>query len=102
MHDNMDIFSNLDTRTLVYCGHEYTLSNLKFLMAINPTAVENYYQRALEMRNRGIPTVPTTIGAELEYNLFMRCRLSETQRLVQCDCAISTMRTLREAKNSFK
>jgi hypothetical protein len=53
-------------------------------------------------RGLGIPTVPTTIGRELEYNLFMKCRESRTQELLKCRNAEETMGTLRKKKNDFK
>jgi hydroxyacylglutathione hydrolase len=60
--------------TLVYCAHEYTLSNLRFAAALEP---EN---RALQMRIahdsllRGthLPTIPSTIAIEKATNPFLR------------------------------
>ena len=61
-----------DTR--VYCGHEYTVSNLKFAAAAEPDnpAVEERRLRAEAARARGEPTVPFTVADELATNPFVR------------------------------
>ena len=60
--------------TAVYCAHEYTLANARFAVTVDP---ENDALRArlLETeraRDAGMPTVPTTVGRELETNPFCR------------------------------
>ncbi len=60
--------------TIVYCGHEYTLSNAKFALTIDPTN-EALVVRAMEiegLRARNLPTLPTTIGLEKATNPFLR------------------------------
>lgn len=61
-----------DTR--VYCGHEYTVSNLKFAAAAEPDnpAVEERRRLAEAARERGEPTVPFTVADELASNPFVR------------------------------
>lgn len=74
MWDAMEKFAALPPKTQVYCAHEYTLSNGKFALAIdgdNPDLLA-YIKRAKALRDRDQPTVPTTIGAELKANPFMR------------------------------
>ena len=36
MHDSLNKFKTLPDETLVFCAHEYTESNLKFALTINP------------------------------------------------------------------
>jgi hydroxyacylglutathione hydrolase len=60
--------------TVVYCGHEYTLSNARFALTIEPEN-EALQKRAKEVeaaRARGEPTVPTRIDLELATNPFLR------------------------------
>jgi hydroxyacylglutathione hydrolase len=52
-------------------------------------------------RKAGLPTVPSTIGAELQHNVFMRCELPAVQNLVSSPDAVSTIRELRARKDSF-
>jgi hydroxyacylglutathione hydrolase len=60
--------------TLVYCAHEYTVSNLRFAAAADPDcrAVAERLKEALRMRELGERTVPTTIGIERATNPFLR------------------------------
>ena len=61
-----------DTR--VYCGHEYTLANIRFAMTIEPgnAALEARAEQAKQQIAAGKPTIPTTIGEEKQANPFLR------------------------------
>jgi hydroxyacylglutathione hydrolase len=64
----------LPDATYVYCGHEYTLSNARFALTVDPDNAD-LRKRAAEieaMRARGEPTIPTTIGLEKATNPFLR------------------------------
>ncbi len=64
----------LPPQTQFFCAHEYTLNNLRFAVAVEPNnralaqrvAVEN------KKRQRGVPTLPSTIGLEIATNPFLR------------------------------
>jgi hydroxyacylglutathione hydrolase len=101
MLSNMDTFSSLPDTTRVYCGHEYTLSNIQFIHSIDPLSCHEYYENAKDKRKRNIPTIPTTIEDEKKYNIFMRCREKHIQNLLQCSDSVETMNKLRNMKNSF-
>jgi hydroxyacylglutathione hydrolase len=64
----------LPSETAVYCGHEYTQSNARFALAINPDnqALVERARKVDELRSRGAPTLPTTIGLERRTNPFLR------------------------------
>lgn len=66
-----------DTR--VYCGHEYTLANLRFARTVEPenASLDAAEGRARAARDRGAPTVPTTIADERATNPFVRARSAE-------------------------
>jgi len=107
---NMDLLTSLPPSTHVYCGHEYTLTNIEFLRSVAPRtnntqlqkAIKTYHSRAVALRKEKLPTVPSTIGDELAYNLFAKCRELDVQRAVDCiEDPIGTMRALRELKNNF-
>jgi hydroxyacylglutathione hydrolase len=61
--------------TLVYCAHEYTVSNLKFALAVEPDnpAARQYLEECLARRGRDEATVPSTIRRERNVNPFLRC-----------------------------
>ena len=64
----------LPRETRVYCAHEYTMSNIRFAEAVEPgnAALAARKARDAARRGRGEPTVPSTIGEELETNPFLR------------------------------
>jgi hydroxyacylglutathione hydrolase len=61
-----------DTR--VYCGHEYTLANIRFAQTIEPgnAALAARAAQAQKQIAAGQPTIPTTIGEEKAANVFLR------------------------------
>jgi hydroxyacylglutathione hydrolase len=65
----------LPDATRVYCGHEYTLANIKFARAVEPgnEALAAREQRAQALRAAGKPTLPSTLGEERATNPFLRC-----------------------------
>ena len=74
MHASLKRLGRLPDATLVYCAHEYTLSNARFAAAAEPDnpAVVARLAAVEELRARREPTVPTTIGAEHATNPFLR------------------------------
>ena len=64
----------LPAETVVYCGHEYTLSNARFALTVDPTnsALKDRAKEIEALRADGKPTLPTTIGRELSTNPFLR------------------------------
>lgn len=74
MQDSLARLAALPGGTRVYCAHEYTLANLSFAEAVEPesAALQSRIAEAKTLRNRGIPTVPSTIDLERETNPFLR------------------------------
>jgi len=66
----------LPDQTKVYCGHEYTLANMQFAKAVEPAnaALRAREKRDQALRDRGLPTLPSTLGDEKATNPFLRCR----------------------------
>src|SRR5690606_23496769 len=60
--------------TKFFCGHEYTLANIKFALTIEPdnAALKARAKEAEQLRADGKPTIPATIGAEKAENCFLR------------------------------
>lgn len=75
MHSSLARLGALPSETRVYCAHEYTLSNLRFARAVEPgnTELQQRDGAAQALRERGEPTVPSTLGLELATNPFLRC-----------------------------
>lgn len=79
MSESLSKFAALPKNTLVYCTHEYTLSNIRFALAVEPNNLNliSWAERAKSLREQNLPTLPTTIGQELQVNPFMRCDQAE-------------------------
>lgn len=61
----------LPDETVVYNGHEYTASNLKFSKSVEPDSVGTKRLEELVKNNKST-TGKSTIGDEKEWNVFMR------------------------------
>ena len=64
----------LPPETRVYCAHEYTQSNVRFAVTVDPTntALRRREAEVSALRAEGKPTVPSTIGEERAANPFLR------------------------------
>jgi len=71
---NMRKLEVLGDETRIYCAHEYTMSNGRFALTVEPekAAIVSPMAEVTAMRERGEPTVPTTIALERATNPFMR------------------------------
>ena len=84
MHNSLSILKKLPLNTKVYCGHEYTQSNLEFAKNIEPLnqTLISRYNDVLELRKQGLPTLPSTIALEKETNPFLRVEIKELQKII--------------------
>lgn len=110
MSASLDKLAALPDDTLVYCAHEYTLSNLRFASAAEPgnAAVAARTATDSAMRERGLATIPTSIGVEKATNPFLRYRepaiaanLVSLGKLSAGADAVAAFAALREWKNTF-
>ncbi|MDJ0929156.1 MAG: hydroxyacylglutathione hydrolase [Gammaproteobacteria bacterium] len=64
----------LPDETLIYCAHEYTQGNARFALTVEPDNpdLQARARQIDELRDRGEPTVPSTMGAEKAANPFLR------------------------------
>lgn len=74
----------LPPETLVCSGHEYTETNARFALTIEPDNPELLAraERVRAARARGAPTVPSTLAEELATNPFLRARLPEVKAAI--------------------
>ena len=98
----------LPDATRVYCGHEYTQSNLRFAASIEPgsRAIEAASADVAARRQRGEPTVPGTLGQERVLNPFLRWDVPEVvaaahARGARSDAPGDVFGALRKAKDTF-
>lgn len=76
MQNALDKLGALPPDTRVYCGHEYTLDNCRFALAVEPdnAALAARAEEARRLRSTGAMTLPARLGDELAVNPFLRCR----------------------------
>ncbi|KAK9841253.1 hypothetical protein WJX74_002618 [Apatococcus lobatus] len=95
--------SKLPEETAVYCGHEYTVSNLKFGAHADKEnkAVHQKLAWAEQQRSKGLSTIPSTIGDEQKFNPFLRCQTAGLQAFTGKQDPIDVIGATRKAKDSF-
>jgi hydroxyacylglutathione hydrolase len=98
---------NLPDDTIVYCAHEYTQSNAKFALSVEPSNPHLQSQAAAvnDKRSRNEPTVPTLLGDEKKANPFLRIDISDEIRrnvgVTPDDTPAQAFGKLRKAKDRF-
>lgn len=109
MHASLDALAALPGDTRVCCAHEYTLSNLAFATAVEPSNAElaAHRERCMQLRARGEPTLPSTIKTERAINPFLRAReaaviASARRRGAANDSPVEVFAALREWKNNYR
>lgn len=104
MHESLnEKLAKLPAETRVYCGHEYTLSNTRFALTVEPenAALARLADRAREAKEKGEPTVPSTIAEELAYNPFMRVAVPAIAARYGRGHLADVLGALRKAKDDF-
>jgi hydroxyacylglutathione hydrolase len=73
MFDSLRKLAALPPDTLVCCGHEYTESNARFALAVDPDnkALHDFVGKVEQLRAAGQPSVPSLLGDELKANPFL-------------------------------
>lgn len=107
---SLNKLASLPEETQVFCAHEYTLSNLRFAHEVEPDneILATRIQDEQAKRERGLPTIPSTIGLERQTNPFLRSasptiieKLITSQKVSSRE-PISIFAALREWKNSYR
>lgn len=109
LHNSLNKIKKLPINTLVYCAHEYTLSNLRFAQTVEPNNRQILQRRLIDeqKRQRGESTVPATLALELETNPFLRCDKETVQRAARAfsgqalDSEAEVFRIVRYWKDTF-
>ena len=87
----------------LYCGHEYTASNIKFALTIEPdnAALKARAEQVTKLRAANQPTIPVTLGNEKQANVFLRADEPSVAASVRMKgaSAAEIFGELRERKN---
>jgi hydroxyacylglutathione hydrolase len=107
---SLESLMQLPDSTEIFCAHEYTLSNIRFAKTVdmdNSTLTEREAAEKSK-RQRGLPTLPSTLALEKATNPFLRC---QEKALVQAAerylkhpprNTVETFAAIREMKNHFQ
>lgn len=106
---SLDKLSSLPAATKVYCGHEYTVANLKFARYLLPqhSVLIEYEKWAIDQRAQEHITLPSTIAQQQAINPFLQCHDADfqknmTNKLQQnLQNAVDTFAAIRAAKDNF-
>ncbi|MFL2707980.1 MAG: hydroxyacylglutathione hydrolase [Gammaproteobacteria bacterium] len=108
MFNSLKKLSSLPSNTKVYCGHEYTLSNLKFALEVDiqNKYLMDEYKHILELSKSSTPSLPTTIDKEFKVNPFLRCNDPFIKNKIKKEFGIEgneleTFTALRKWKDNF-
>ncbi len=106
---SLDTLAAWPDDTWVCCTHEYTLANLKFAREVEPSNpdIAAHQQRCEQLRERGLPTLPSDLARERRINPFLRCDTPTVVARAQAQGAASADRlsvftTLRLWKNRYR
>lgn len=98
--------------TMIYCGHEYALSNYRFALSVDADNADlrAAQERAVALRAQGLPTVPHSLADEFRTNPFLRLSSPAIQLSMCMPCSpagggvdlVATLAAVREAKNNFR
>jgi hydroxyacylglutathione hydrolase len=96
---------NLPPDTHIYCGHEYTLANIKFAQTIEPNnrALAARAEEAARQVAEGKPTIPTSVEQERAANPFLRADVPAVAAAVGLSGkpAAQVFAEIRARKNRF-
>ena len=108
---NLDMFNSLNklkilpSETKVYCGHEYTKSNLNFCLKydLNNSILKKKSTEINSKIKNGLPTIPTTIGEELKTNIFLRYDDNDIKKILNLNDSSDeeVFSKLRDLKDVF-
>lgn len=109
MHASLTRLAALPAATRVCCAHEYTLTNLRFARAVEPhnLALAAHEVECQSLRDRGLPTLPSTIGRERMINPYLRCEqpgviAAAVARGADGRDPVSVLATIRQWKDNFR
>lgn len=103
MWTSLNKLAALPADTRLYCAHEYTASNARFALSVDDDpAVAERAASVFAARERGEPTVPTTVGAERATSPFLRAPQVARSNGWSVADDVEAFARVRAAKDAFK
>jgi hydroxyacylglutathione hydrolase len=90
----------LPPATFIYCGHEYTQSNVNFALAVDPDneALRKRKREVDALRAEGKPTLPVLLATELETNPFLRVGSSAIRKSLGMGADVPNAKVFEELR----
>ena len=108
MYESLKKLSKLPEDTQIFCGHEYTSSNLQFACAVEPNNqfIKEYNEEIIEKTKNGVPPLPSSLKIEHMINPFIRCNEENlidniNKKFGEVSSEIEIFSTLRKWKDDF-
>ena len=108
MYESLKKLSKLPEDTQIFCGHEYTSSNLQFACAVEPNNqfIKEYNEEIIEKTKNGVPSLPSSLKIEHMINPFIRCNEENlidniNKKFGEVSSEIEIFSTLRKWKDDF-
>lgn len=106
MWDSLGKLRRLPAETKVYCGHEYTATNARFALSIDPdnAALQIRAREVAALRAKNLPTVPSTMESEIAANPFLRADDPALARALKMEAAdpVAVFAEVRRRKDGFR
>ena len=105
MFNSLNKIKNLPLDTKIYCGHEYTKSNLNFCLAYDTknTLLKKKEIDIQKKINSNQPTIPSILRQEIKTNIFLRCDDPEVKHALglKNSSDLEVFSKLRDLKDTF-
>ena len=105
MFSSLEKIKKLPKNTMLYCGHEYTKKNGEFCISIDREnrKLKDRIKNVDNKTKKNLPTIPITLGEELETNIFLRCEDKKVKNKIKMNNAskLEVFTKLRNLKDQF-
>ena len=105
MVNSLKKIKSLPRKTKIFCGHEYTISNLKFCMAIdkNNSELKKKYNQIDNNINKNLTSMPANLDEEIELNIFLKFDNLEFKKKIGFEDLneVDFFKKMRDLKDNF-
>ena len=104
MWASLEKLLTLPDQTVIYCSHEYTIANAAFARSVDPDNIALAARQAAirELRDNGLPTVPTRLDLEKATNRFAGRQYGYPGHLSMADASnAAVFAEIRNRKDNF-
>tara|TARA_B100001029_G_C14966569_1_gene397665 strand:- start:150 stop:914 length:765 start_codon:yes stop_codon:yes gene_type:complete len=105
MFDSLEKIKKIPKNTMIYCGHEYTLSNGNFCLSIDKENIilKKRIKEIKDKLNKNLPTIPVSLADEIKTNIFLRCDNKKIKNSLDMNNSskLEVFSKLRKLKDEF-